>query len=157
MGLVSGIVAKARNAEIAKSIAKKLGGTSRQVAMKEKFFDVDTGLHGVKNWTTGTTTYNNIGNGIRVVKPGAKTPLGKLGITQVTKYPAGMYGSEPLLQFETQATIATNNLTGKRPFAIPMTIEDAKNALALGREFQAVQHQSLLEKFINYLAPADTI
>ena len=156
MGLVSGIAAKARNAEFVKTIAKRLRG--RKVAQKVNIIsDEVTKTPGVLNLTTGTITYKNIGNGIRVVNPGANTPLRKLGITQVTKYPAGMYGSEPLLQFETQATIAADKLTGKRPLAIPMTIEEAKNALALGRELQAVQHKSPFEKFIDYLAPSDTI
>ena len=157
MGLVSGIAAKAHIAETAKSIAKRFGG-SRKVAQKVNIISDDfTKTPGVLNLTTGTITYKKIGNGIRVVNPGANTPLRKLGITQVTKYPAGMYGSEPLLQFETQATIAADKLTGKRPLAIPMTIEEAKNALALGRELQAVQHKSPFEKFIDYLAPSDTI
>lgn len=159
MGLVSGIAAKAHIAETAKSIAKRFGG-SRKVAQKVNIISDDfTKTPGVLNLTTGTKTFNNLGGiGIRIVEPGAKTPLGQLGVTRVTRYPTGFMGNtEPLLAFETQATIAADKLTGKRPLAIPMTIEEAKNALALGRELQAVQHKSLFEKFIDYLAPSDTI
>lgn len=152
MGLVSGIAAKAHIAETAKSIAKRFGG-SRKVAQKVSIISDDfTKTPGVLNLTTGTKTFNNLGGiGIRIVEPGAKTPLGQLGVTRVTKYPTGFMGNtEPLLAFETHAMKETAERLGRITTPMLLTPKEAKECLALGRELKAEADKGFVQKLLGF-------
>ena len=151
MGLVSGIAAKARNAEFVKTIAKRLRG--RKVAQKVNIIsDEVTKTPGVLNLTTGTKTFNNLGGiGIRIVEPGAKTPLGQLGVTRVTKYPTGFMGNtEPLLAFETHAMKETAERLGRITTPMLLTPKEAKECLALGRELKAEADKGFVQKLLGF-------
>lgn len=52
---------------------------------------------GKLNLTTGTTTFNDIGGGIRVVLPGESTKLGKLGVESVTTFPKDYFIKSDIL------------------------------------------------------------
>lgn len=152
MGLVSGIAAKAHIAETVKGIAKRFGG-SRKVAQKVNIISDDfTKTPGVLNLTTGTKTFNNLGGiGIRIVEPGAKTPLGQLGVTRVTKYPTGFMGNtEPLLAFETHAMKETAERLGRITTPMLLTPKEAKECLALGRELKAEADKGFVQKLLGF-------
>ena len=102
--------------------------------------------------TTGTKTFNNLGGiGIRIVEPGAKTPLGQLGVTRVTKYPTGFMGNtEPLLAFETLAMKETAERLGRITTPMLLTPKEAKECLALGRELKAEADKGFVQKLLGF-------
>lgn len=145
MSLTTSLISKARNAATVRNLAKKVFGPSRKVAQKVDIVsDSHLKIPGVLNLNTGTKTFRDIGAGIRVVQPGENTSLGKLGFTEVIKYPAGFFGgkSEPLLLFESKAMQG-----GKPSRSILMTPNEAKDYLAICRNLAKTAENNILKNF----------
>lgn len=139
----TGASAVERGAAAAKKAAEAAGKAVKGKPKPAQYVDIIsddvTKIPGRLNLTTGTKTFKDIGGGVRVVQPGANTPLGRLGVENVTTFPKGAF--ETPWGANTKPLISLQFKDAKE--AMPLsTPEEVKSTLNFVKELKELEKQA---------------